>query len=269
MVPVLFRVGGLEVGTHETFVVIGAVVAVTVFWWEARRRRLRDPRLWTIAAGSLLAGAVFAKLGTGWQYLADDTDPSLVGLWLHGGKSVLGGLAGAYFGVLVTKRLVGYTHKTGDLFAPAAAVGIAVGRIGCFLTEPVGTPTSLPWGIAVSPEAAERMPTCTYCTAGVPMHPSLLYEIAALLVIIGLLHWLRPRLTVPGELFKVFLVTYGTFRFFVEFVRDHETFVLGLTGSQIFLQVTLPLLYAYFGRQLIRHAYRPSDPGPVVVGTTS
>ncbi len=267
MVPVLLRVGGLEVGTHEAFVVIGAVVAVVVLRGEIKRRRVDDPRLWTIAAGSLLAGAVFAKLGTGWRYLADDPDPSLVGLWLHGGKSVLGGLAGAYFGVLVTKRLVGYREKTGDLFAPAVALGIAVGRIGCFLTEPIGTPTSLPWGIAVSAEVAERMPDCTHCAADVPMHPSLLYEIAALLLILGVLRGLRSRLPVPGELFKVFLVTYGSFRFFVEFVRGHETFALGLTGSQVFLLVTLPLLYAYFGRQLISHAYRPS--GPVVAGSPS
>ncbi len=256
MVPVLFRIGSLQVGTHDAFVVLGALVALLVFWAESRRRGVRDRRLWTIAAGSHLTGAVFAKLGAGWRYLADDPDPNLVGLWLHGGKSVLGGLAGAYLGVLVTKRLVGYPHKTGDLFAPAVALGIAVGRIGCFLTEPIGTPTSLPWGLAVSPQVAAQIPNCPQCVAGLPMHPSLLYEAVALLALFGLLGWLRPRVQVPGELFKIFLLGYGTFRFLVEFVRGHETFALGLTGSQLFLVVTMPLLFAYFARQLVRHAYR-------------
>lgn len=256
MVPVLFRLGPVAVGTHDVFVVLGVAAAVVVFWAEGRRRRVQDPRLWSIAAGAVVVGAIFAKLGTGWRYLADDPEPSLLGLWLHGGKSVLGGLAGAYFGVLLTKRLLGYRHKTGDLFAPAVALGIAIGRIGCFLTEPIGTPTSLPWGITVSPEVGAGIPNCPQCLLGTPLHPSFLYEILALVALYGLLIWLRGRVDIPGELFKIFLLGYGTFRFLVEFVRGNETFALGLTGSQIFLLMTMPLLFLYFGRQLVRHAYR-------------
>ncbi|NNC93887.1 MAG: diacylglyceryl transferase [Acidimicrobiia bacterium] len=269
MTPVLFRLGPLEVGTHDAFVVLGVGVALGVFYLENRRRNLFDPRLWTIAAGALVTGAVFAKLGSGWRYLVDNPEPSLIGLWLHGGKSVLGGLAGAYLGVILTKRLVGYPHKTGDLFAPAVALGIAVGRIGCFLTEPIGTPTSLPWGITVSPEVGARIPNCPQCTTGLPLHPSFLYEIVALVVLYGALRWLRPRVEVPGELFKVFLLGYGAFRFLVEFVRGNETFALGLTGSQIFLLATMPLLVAYFFRQLVRHAYRPSRSRPAAMGTAA
>ncbi len=262
MFPVLSRLGSLEIGTHDALVALGVCAAVGVFWLEGRRRNLQDPRLWTIAAGSLVSGAVFAKLGAGWRYLVDDPEPSLVGLWLHGGKSVLGGLAGAYLGVIITKRLVGYPHKTGDLFAPAVALGIAVGRVGCFLTEPIGTPTSLPWGITVSPEVGARIPDCPQCMSGVPLHPSFLYEIAVLLALYGLLRWLRPRVDVPGELFKVFLIVYGTFRFVVEFVRGNDTFVLGLSGSQIFLLATMPVLFAYFARQFAHRAYRPA-PVPI------
>lgn len=269
MVPVLFRWGPLEIGTHDALVVLGVGVAVGLFWLEGRRRSVHDPRLWTIAAGSLVTGAVSAKLGTGWRYLVDSPDPSLVGLWMYGGKTVLGGLAGAYLGVIVTKRVVGYPHKTGDLFAPAVALGIAVGRIGCFLTEPIGTPTTLPWGITVSPEVGARIPNCPQCTTGLPLHPSFLYEIAALVVLYGVLRWLRPRVEVPGELFKIFLLGYGTVRFLVEFVRGNETFALGLTGSQIFLTATMPLLFAYFLRQLARHAYQPVRPRPAVIGTAS
>jgi prolipoprotein diacylglyceryltransferase len=255
MHPTLIRIGSVEIGTHDVFVVLGAVVAVLVFRHENRRRGVDDPRLWTIAAGAMLTGAVFAKLGTGWRYLAENPEPSLVGLWVHGGKSVLGGLAGAYVGALVTKRLIGYPHRTGDLFAPAVALGIAVGRIGCFLTEPIGTPTSMPWGITVSPEVGAQIPNCPQCATGVPLHPSFLYEIAALLGLYALLRLLQPRIDVPGELFKLFLLGYGSFRFAVEFVRGNDTFALGLSGSQVFLLMTMPLLFGYFAGQLARHAY--------------
>jgi nitrate/nitrite transporter NarK len=37
-------------------------------------------------------------------------------------------------------------------------------------------------------------------------------------------------------------------------------FALGLSGSQLFLLVTLPFLLAYFARQILRHAYRRAGP---------
>ena len=94
--------------------------------------------------------------------------------WLYGNRSILSGLVGAYAGVLLVKRLTGYRERTGDLFAPAVALGMAIGRVGCLLTELPGTPTSLPWGITLTPAAAARIP---HAVAGVPLHPSFAYEI--------------------------------------------------------------------------------------------
>ena len=107
----------------------------------------------------------------------------------------------------------------------------------------------------MSPEVAEQIPNCPQCALGLPMHPSFLYEIAFLLGLFVALAWLRPRIRVQGDLFKIFLLAYGVFRFFVEYVRGNETFTLGLSGSQVFLLCTLPLLALYFARQLARHAY--------------
>lgn len=251
MVPVI-RLGPLPIPTHDLFLLLGVATATAVFVLEARRRRMRDPRLAWVVMGALLGGAVMAKASTAWRYVATDPDPSLAGSLLYGGKSILGGLAGAYVGALVAKRVVGYRASTGDLFAPAVALGMAVGRVGCFLTEQVGTPTSLPWGIAVSAELADRIPMCAACVPGVPMHPSFLYEIAFLLVMFGLLLWLRPRVHVPGELFKVFLLGYAGFRFAVEFVRGNPPMWAGLSGSQLFLIPGILLLLAYYWRRWAR-----------------
>jgi len=258
--PVLFHLGGLEIPTHDVFLVLGVLVALGLFALELRRRGLDgDPRIWQVAAGALLGGAIFARISVSWRYLAREPDPSLAGLWLYGGKTVLGGLAGAYLGALVAKRIVGIRWSTGDLFAPAVCLGLAVGRIGCFLTEQIGTTTSMPWGIRVASEAGRRIPNCPQCGLGVPMHPSFLYEIAFLVGLFFVLRWLRPRIRVQGDLFKVFLLAYGVFRFFVEYVRGNETFALGLSGSQVFLLCTLPLLVVHFIRQLLRHAYAPAS----------
>ena len=254
MLPTLFRVGGLPVPTHAFFLTLGVLVATLVMVYEARRRGRLNQELVAVMAGTLLFGAVGAKLATVWQYVRLSEDPTLVGALVDGGKSVLGGLAGAYIGALITKRVVGYEGRTGDMFAPGIALGMAVGRVGCFLTEQIGTPTSLPWGMSVDAETAARLPGAA--AAGVPMHPSFLYEIGFQLAIFAVLWALRDRIPVPGELFKIYLLTYGVFRFLVEFVRGNEVMWSGLSGSQLFLIPSTILLLGYFYRQIARGAYR-------------
>ncbi|HSK32495.1 MAG TPA: prolipoprotein diacylglyceryl transferase family protein [Propionicimonas sp.] len=259
MLPTLFSIGGLDVPTHAFCLTLGILTATLVMVYEARRRGRLDQELVAVMAGTLLFGAVGAKLATVWQYVRLSPDPTLFGALVDGGKSILGGLAGAYVGALITKKIVGYQGKTGDLFAPGIALGMAVGRVGCFLTEQIGTPTSLPWGISVDAATAARLPGGM--EAGVPMHPSFLYEIAFQLLIFAVLWALRDRVPVPGELFKIYLVTYGSFRFLVEFVRGNEVMWSGLSGSQLFLIPSTLLLLAYFYRQISRGAYR-SGPAP-------
>jgi phosphatidylglycerol---prolipoprotein diacylglyceryl transferase len=244
--PQLFEVLGWEVPTHEFFVALGVAVATVVYFLEARRRRRLSEETWWIAASALIGGALLAKVGSAWRFVGSGA--TIQELLLFGGRSILGGMAGAYFGAIIAKRLLGYRRSTGDLFAPAVAIGLAVGRIGCFLTEQVGTPTSLPWGITVSPEAAASIPNCPQCLTGTPMHPSFLYEIVFLVVAFVVLRWGRDRFAGEGISFKVFLLAYGIFRFGVEFVRGNPEMAFGLSGSQLFLLVTIPILLIHILR---------------------
>jgi prolipoprotein diacylglyceryltransferase len=163
-------------------------------------------------------------------------------VWQYGAKSILGGLTGAYIGVLIGKRFSGYRGRTGDVFAPAVALGMAIGRIGCLLTEPPGRATALPWGIRLSAEQIAATPGCISCRPGVAMQPSFLYEIAFQLVAFAVLLWLRPRINVPGALFTYYLAGYAAFRFLVEFARDNQVVWVGMTRGQLYLLAVFPLL---------------------------
>ena len=257
MLPVLFEVGGLPVPTHEFFIGVGLLAAVVVFVFEARRRGRWDDDLWVVVTGALLGGGIFARVGTGIRYLAEAPDPSFTGMLTQAGRSVLGGLAGAYLGAIVAKKLIGYRRSTGDFFAPAIAIGMAIGRIGCFLTEQIGTTTSLPWGVTVSPEQAATMPFCPQCDSGVPMHPSFLYEIGFhLTAFVLIMRWRHDRLY-DGKLFGMYVTAYAVCRFFLEYVRGNPPLWWGLSGSQIFLMLSASTL---LGAALVRIGMRRVAP---------
>ena len=159
MYPTLGDLLGLRLGvdTHGFFVGLGVVAAVIVFVAEARRRGHTDDRLLIVVTGALVGGALFMRLGTWLQHVDLRDNATLAEQWAYGNRSILGGLVGAWLGVHVAKRLCGYRLRTGDLFAPAVALGMAVGRIGCLLTERPGTPTGSSWGITLDPAAAARL----------------------------------------------------------------------------------------------------------------
>jgi len=242
MHPILFTIGPFSVPSHEFFVGLGFLVGLAVFILETRRRHAWDERLFPVIAGIVVGGAVGARLAGVLDAATQDGVGVVAWAWNEGGRSILGGLTGAYLGALLGKRLGGYPGRTGDLFAPAVAIGLAIGRIGCFLAEAPGRPTSLPWGITVDPSIASTIPECPGCLAGVPMHPSFLYEIAFLLLAFVGLYWLRDRVSAPGETFVLFIAAYAVFRFGVEFTRANPADILGLTRSQLFILALSPLL---------------------------
>lgn len=229
----------LPVGLHELFVGLGVAVGALVLWLQVNHHRVRDDRLFYVVTGAVVGGAIFMRLGTWLQHVDLRDNASLAEQWLYGNRSILGGLVGAWLGVHVAKRLTGYRSRTGHLFAPAVAAGMAVGRIGCALTELPGTPNRLGFGPVLDGATASRL----HGVAGAPLHPSLLYEVAFHAAAFAVLWWwLRDRLAHPEETFVLYLAAYGVFRLLVELVRGNEVVWMAMTRPQIFLAATVPLL---------------------------
>jgi phosphatidylglycerol---prolipoprotein diacylglyceryl transferase len=188
-----------------------------------------------------------------------------------GGKTIVGALIFGLIAVELMKRYIGVRQSTGDLYAIPLALGIAIGRIGCFLTglsdNTYGTPTTLPWAINFGD--------------GIPRHPTQLYEIIFLLALIPILyrfvilsgaevsrrrvpHFSRPlrevgllpttndyrptTLFLPGDAFKFFMVAYLTFRFLCDFIKPYPRIFLGLGGIQWACLLTL----LYYSPDIVR-----------------
>jgi phosphatidylglycerol---prolipoprotein diacylglyceryl transferase len=224
--PVIFEIAGFRVPAHLVF-----ETAAYAFGFAAyrRQRRCRGDELSFIVRLQMIAAAICgAALGSkllhhvnDWSgVVASGYSPS----YLMGGRTIVGGLAGGLVAVEGTKRLIGLRTRTGDLYALPLCLGIAVGRIGCFLTgvddDTWGRATQLPWGMKAGD--------------GLVRHPAPLYEILFLgILAAGLSRW-RPRLRArPGREFQVFLAAYMSFRFAVDFIKPQFTTILGMTPIQI------------------------------------
>ena len=236
---------------HGLWVGLGLLAALIWYGLEKRRLRLRDDRLWVLAGMAVAFGAIGARVLT-WPQAGPSGYPSLAQWWVEGNRSILAGLVGAWFGVWLGKRLTGYRADTGELFAPAVALAVAIGRVGCLLTENPGTSTGGDWGMVLTPEQALRLGG----VADVGLHPSFAYEIAFQLVAFVLLLRWRARLA-PGALFRLYVAAYALFRFSVEFVRGNHELWLGLSGPQWFLLAVSPLLIRSVVR-VVRSAPRPA-----------
>jgi prolipoprotein diacylglyceryltransferase len=75
--------------------------------------------------------------------------------------------------------------------------------------------------------------------------------------------YFRPRVRVEGDLFKIYLLSYAVFRFFVEFVRGNPPLWNGLSASQLFLIPSTLLLVLYFVRGRRRAVGRPTNAIPL------
>ena len=224
---------GTAAAVHGLFVGLGVLCAVVVFVLEARRRGHTDDRLLVVVTGALVGGALLMRLGTWLQHVRLRDNAGMVEQWAVGNRSVLGGLVGAWLGVHVAKRLCGYRLRTGDLFAPAVALGMAVGRVGCLLTEP-------------RPDGGTNW----------SFLPEIGFHLAAFAVVWW---WLRHRPLPPGELFVWWVAAYGGFRFVVELWRGNEVVWAGLTRPQLFLAVTVPLVLLRIALRWRSGAYRTPD----------
>ncbi len=189
-------------------------------WWEKLG----------IALGGFCGAMIGAKLPFAlydWQGLLDGTT------WFAHGKTIIAGLLGGYFGVELAKWILDIRTKTGDSFVVPVAVSIGIGRWACFVAGCCfGQACHVPWGVAfpTAPDGGELL-----------RHPTQIYESLFHLTCAGVFFLLWQKKLFPGQLFKIYLVAYMTYRFFTEWLRPEPIFALGLTAYQWATLAAIPL----------------------------
>jgi len=229
------------------------LAAVGLAAWSLRRLG-RDPRLRPegrplpvadLVLVALIAGLAGARARFVWENPGRFRDAEGSWRWAsmldldQGGMVWYGGLLAGILAVAVFAWRRRLPHlDLADAVAAPIALGLGLGRIGCFLNGCChGKVCDLPWAVHFPRHPLDGR------------HPAQLYEALAMLGLGGLLWWLRrrqlaagePRRPAAGTLGGLFLIAYGAWRCFNETLRDdyrHEGTLndLGgiiLTNSQI------------------------------------
>jgi phosphatidylglycerol:prolipoprotein diacylglycerol transferase len=239
MLPYL-NIFGFHLPTFGLMLWLAAVAAAFVMDRNFKRAGLDADAVGMVAITALL-GIVGAKL---WHVIDTPAEFRAYGwrvLWDSAGFAWYGGLL---FGIS-TLMFQGWWAKIGmlrtlDLAAPAAAIGYAIGRIGCFLNgDDYGTLTRLRWAV-VFPSGTEAY--TAHLSNGwirpgdswsLPVHPTQLYASLLGLGLFAILgSWRAKR---PGDRLWLFFLLYGASRFLLEYFRGDFHPVLGaLSLPQLF-----------------------------------
>ena len=142
------------------------------------------------------------------------------------GKSILGAIVGAVIGIEIFKKVMKIQGSTGAYFVPSLAIGIAIGRVGCFLTGlddyTYGIETNFILGYDFG-DAILR-------------HPVQLYEsfTMGIFFIYVVYIYFKNKNYFEKNIFYQFILLYATQRFLWEFLKPYGTLYFGLNIFQFF-----------------------------------
>jgi prolipoprotein diacylglyceryltransferase len=233
--PLEFHVGTAVIPAHLLFEMLAYTAGYRLYVWQRARGSdlISDEHRWWIFIGAA-AGALLGSHALGTM-----ENPQVLSRinWLAwmGNKTIVGGLLGGLAGVETTKKVIGIRVSSGDLMTYPLILGMAVGRLGCHFAGLAdgthGCPSDLPWAIDFGD--------------GIPRHPVNLYEITFLTLLAACLLGLEkikrakpdrehslPSLP-DGARFKIFMITYLIWRFFVEWLKPVWFSTFGLSVIQM------------------------------------
>ena len=238
--PVAFSLGALEVRWYGIMVVLAVVAVIVIALREAKRVGLDVEHIYSVGLWAIISGIIVSRLFhviDKWDYYMAHPEQII----RFEGLTVYGAVIGALLAVLIycwVKKLSFW--QMGDVIAPGAILGQAIGRIGCLINGCCyGLTTSLPWGVVYTNPGS-------YCPLDEQFQPTQIYHILWNLIGFGILWSLRRRLKPKGSLFLLYFAIYAAGDLSIRFVRAGEPFLFGMQQAQligiVILVITVPWL---------------------------
>jgi phosphatidylglycerol---prolipoprotein diacylglyceryl transferase len=219
--PILLRIGSFQLPTYGVLLATALVVALWVVVRLGRREGLDTGLLFDFSTWIIIAALVGAKILmviTEWSFYWNHPGEILSWSMVQAGGVFYGGfIAAVLFSWWYVRRHRLPLWKVFDVYAPAIAVGQAIGRWGCFMAgDDYGKPTHFFIHVTFTNPLAHQIGGVPLNT---PVHPAQLYESAAtFLIFVYLWHHFR-RKQYEGQIFVQYVLLYAVARFFIEFLR--------------------------------------------------
>ena len=247
---VAFKLFGIEVYWYGVIIALGIVACVALAMYHSKANKFSTD----LVADVILVVLPCAIVGARLYYVACEWDSYKKDLksifdTRSGGLAVYGGILASLLGVFIMCKIRKIPFSAIlDFGIPYIPLGQAIGRWGNFFNqEAFGTTTKLPWGMT-SPKVVDYLKTyCPSLDSTQPVHPTFLYESLVNFALFFVLLFVRKKSKHAYETACVYLIVYGTARFFIEGLRT-DSLYLGNTNirtSQLLslLLVVLGLTY--------------------------
>ncbi|MBP1625550.1 MAG: prolipoprotein diacylglyceryl transferase [Holophagaceae bacterium] len=237
MHPILFRIGNFPIGTYGLILVIAFFSALALAKRQGRMDGLPGDALVDLSITMLLAGVVGAKVlmvvvdVSGGARLADafSLDTLRAGGAVHGGI-----IAGAIALFWRARKLKLNLPLTLDACAPAASLGQAIGRLGCFSAGCCyGSESHGPLSVIFTSHDASLL---SGTPLGLPLHPVQLYTFCMNLVVMALLLLIRKHRRFKGQVLASYFILEGLGRALMETWRgdlDRGVWFAGLSTGRV------------------------------------
>jgi phosphatidylglycerol:prolipoprotein diacylglycerol transferase len=268
ILPVLDDGAGIPVRGYGVMLLVAAACGTWLSVVRARRVGIDADTILALATEVFLWGLIGARLFYVIEYHDQffaagkplvDSLRDVVNI-AAGGLVVFGSLPTAAWAAwrFARRRRLSFLELA-DCVVPGMLVGLAIGRVGCFLNGCCyGGPCDLPWGVSfpAGTEVAARYPAA----AGGPsvsVHPAQLYAAIDAALLAGLAVAWTPLARRTGEVLALVLTLHPISRMLLEAIRVDEPPALGtpLSISQLVSIVLLCLagvLWWWISRQPLR-----------------
>ena len=228
-----FDLGPLRIHAYAICILIG-IFAATALTSRRLTKRGGEPGvvldiiLWAVPLG-IVGARIFHVLTHPNDYFGAGKNLWEVFAVWNGGIAIFGALLGGAVGAYIGCRLSGIRFWSfADALAPGLLLAQAFGRLGnWFNSELFGLPTTLPWGLEISPDNPAYP---VGLPEGTLFHPTFLYEIIWNLVGVAVILLLERQFRLRwGSAFGVYLIWYGAGRTVFESIRvDPSEIFFGL-----------------------------------------
>ena len=250
--PIIGKLGPITFRWYGVIMAVAVIVGLWILACQLRRRHISPDHAWGIAVFAVPLGVIGARLfhvfddfSFYWHHPGQIFGGQLIGLAIYG--VIAGGILGLVIYCRWKKLPVLRVLDSTALAFPVAQI---IGRCANIINgDTWGPPTKLPWGFTyTNPNAL--LPANLL---GVPTHPTPVYEQLWLLVMLGILLYLIPRLKTDGLAFLSYVGLYSLGRFFISFYRVNNIIFLGMREAQLFAVagIVLAPIAAYW---LVRRA---------------